>query len=95
MKFLLQFQNSIFQNRAFLQNQTKEHRVQLIFWISKDFNFVFFPICKQTSLKKRTGRSMSPVSPVFNTVVTVSIGLKNVLKNGKIHSIILDVYDES
>ena len=37
---------------------------------------------------------MSPVPPVFNTVVTVSIGLKNMLRVGNIHSIILDVYVE-
>ena len=34
---------------------------------------------------------MSPVSPVFHTEVTVSIGLKNELSEN-IHSIILDVY---
>ena len=34
---------------------------------------------------------MSPVSPVFNTVVTVSIGLKNVPRVS-IHSVILYVY---
>ena len=36
---------------------------------------------------------MSPVSPVFHTEVTVSIGLENLSQNGNIHSTILDVYE--
>ena len=35
---------------------------------------------------------MSPVSPAFHTVVTVSIGLKKSIQNGNIHSTILDVH---
>ena len=35
--------------------------------------------------------SMSPVSPVFHTIVTVSIGLKKHAQSGNIHSKILDV----
>ena len=35
---------------------------------------------------------MSPVSPVFHTVVTVSIGLKKWSQIRNIHSAILDVY---
>ena len=34
---------------------------------------------------------MSPVSPVFHTVVTVSIGIKKRTQSGNVHSIILDV----
>ena len=42
------------------------------------------------------GLGMSPVSPVFHAALTVSIGLKNVLRMVlRIHSIILDVYVES
>ena len=36
--------------------------------------------------------SMSPLSAVFHTEVTVSIGLKNLSQSGNIHSTILDVY---
>ena len=35
---------------------------------------------------------ISPVSLVFQAVVTMSNGLKNSIKSGNIHSIILDVY---
>ena len=36
--------------------------------------------------------NMKPVSPVFHTEETVSIGLKKGTQSGNIHSTILDVY---
>ena len=41
--------------------------------------------------EKRVTDYMSPVSPVFHTIVTVSIGLKKHAQSGNIHSKILDV----